>query len=313
MPENLSRAVILRGVAEQGGWRAVLNVSRRNARDNRANVAAGAFAYRWFLSIFPLIIALLGIASLVSLPRHVVVSLIHGVTDALPSGAAQVFTTAIVHANARTTGDWVATVLASIVALWSGLSGMVIVEEGLDMAFGLASDRSFVAKRVVAVPLLVGSVVLGSAASTLVVFGGPIGHGLESAVPVGRVVFLVLWTIARWLVALGLINLLFSLLYNVAPNRPRPPWRWASPGSVVATFAWALVSLGFSLYTSSFSSYGRTYGAFAGVAILILWLYLTGLAILVGGEVDATIERLVTTTDAPSDARAAGPGADSEG
>jgi membrane protein len=88
-----------------------------------------------------------------------------------------------------------------------------------------------------------------------------------------------------------------SLLYYLAPNRPRARWRWASPGALFATVLWAVVSLGFSLYTSSFDSYGRTYGAFASVAILIFWLYLTGLAIVVGAEVDAAIERLTLHAD----------------
>jgi membrane protein len=108
------------------------------------------------------------------------------------------------------------------------------------------------------------------------------------------VAFAAIWTALRWLIALGLMNLLFSLLYYVAPNRPRPRWRWTSTGAVLATVVWALVSLGFSFYTSSFGSYAKTYGAFAGVAILIFWLYLTGLAILIGGEVNAAIESTST-------------------
>jgi membrane protein len=87
------------------------------------------------------------------------------------------------------------------------------------------------------------------------------------------------------------MNLLFSLLYYLAPNRQRSNWQWTSPGAIFATVLWAVVSLGFSFYTSSFGSYGATYGAFAGVAILIFWLYLTGLAILIGGEVNAAFER----------------------
>ena len=91
----------------------------------------------------------------------------------------------------------------------------------------------------------------------------------------------------RWVVALFLMTLLFSLLYNIAPNRKRRRRQWMSPGALFGTAMWALVLLAFSFYTSSFAAYGRTYGAFAGVAILILWLYLTGLAIFIGGEVNA--------------------------
>jgi membrane protein len=140
--------------------------------------------------------------------------------------------------------------------------------------------------------LLVGGVVLGGAASALVVFGAPIGNAIRDTAPISGSAFAFVWTVARWVVALILINLLVTLLYYLAPNRPRTKWRWSSVGAVIATVVWALVSLAFSFYTSDLSSYSKTYGAFAGVAILIFWLYLTGLAILVGGEVNAALERL---------------------
>jgi membrane protein len=275
-------------------WKAVLQSTLENMSEDRVNVAAGAFAYRWFLSIFPLIIALLGIASLVTLPRSFVISLIHGVTRALPSGAARVFTDAIVHTNTHPGVDLPATVLALVVALWSAVSGMVIVEEGLDMAYGLAADRSFLAKRLTALQLLVGGIILGGSASALTVFGAPLGTVIRGAVPISGAVFPITWSLLRWGIALVLINLLFSFLYYLAPNHARRKWQWTSIGALVATFVWALVSLGFSLYTADFGSYDRTYGAFAGVAILIFWLYLTGLAIFLGAEVNAAVDRVAT-------------------
>ena len=272
-------------------WKAILQSSRKQMKLDRVNVAAGAFAYRWFLSLFPMIIALLGITTLITIPRHVVVSLLHGVTKALPSGAAQVFTVAISHATQRSGTDIGTTVIASVVALWSATSGMVIVEEGLDMAYDLPTDRTFLDKRLVALPLLFAAAVLGGAASALIIFGPQLGGLIKAAVPDGGAVFAIVWTILRWILALALMNLLISFLYFLAPNRHRMKWRWTSAGALFATIVWALVSLGFSFYTSNFGSYGTTYGAFAGVAILIFWLYLTGLAILMGGEVDAAAER----------------------
>jgi membrane protein len=274
----------------------VVTSAVEHMREDRVNVAAGAFAYRWFLSIFPTIIALLGVASLVTLPPSVVVSLIHGVTEALPASAADVFTKAISHSTERVHGDLVATILASAVALWSAVSGMVIVEVGVGMAYGIKNDRTFLRKRFVALQLLVGGIVLGGGASALTVFGPQLGKVIKDSLPFSNVTFGFTWTLVRWVAALALINLLFTVFYYFSPNRARPKWRWTSIGSLMATLVWALVSLGFSLYTSDFSSYDRTYGAFAGVAILIFWLFLTGLAILVGGEVNAAIERLAMTT-----------------
>ncbi|MDH2903105.1 MAG: YihY/virulence factor BrkB family protein, partial [Actinomycetota bacterium] len=115
----------------------------------------------------------------------------------------------------------------------------------------------------------------------------------RDVVPIHGGLFTASWDALRWVTALSLMNLLLSVFYYLAPNR-RSRWRWTSTGTVVATLTWALVSLGFSLYTSKFGSFGSTYGAFAGVAILIFWLYLSGWAILMGAEVDAAIETLTT-------------------
>ena len=294
--EARAETITLRSEFQALRVKEVLTSAVEHMREDRVNVAAGAFAYRWFLSIFPTIIALLGVASLVTLPPSVVVSLIHGVTEALPASAADVFTKAISHSTQRIHGDLVATILASVVALWSAVSGMVIVEVGVGMAYGIKNDRTFLRKRFVALQLLVGGIVLGGGASALTVFGPQLGKVIKDSLPFSNVTFGFTWTLVRWVAALTLINLLFTVLYYFSPNRPRTKWRWTSVGSLLATVVWALVSLGFSLYTSDFSSYDRTYGAFAGVAILIFWLFLTGLAILVGGEVNAAVERLGNTS-----------------
>ncbi len=295
------RVAELKEEVRSPGWREVLASAMRHMKVDRVTVAAGAFAFRWFLAIFPTILALLGVASLLSMPRSFAIELIHGTERALPSGAAQVFTEAIKQATLRTSRHLTATIVASVVALWSAVSGMVIVEQGLGIAYGVPRDRSFLAKRRVGLFLLIGGVILGGGASALSVFGTSIGDSIRHIAPVSGVAFEAAWDIIRWIVALILINLLFSMLYHFAPNRKSRGFRWTSAGAVVATVLWAIVSYGFSLYTTDFSSYGKTYGAFAGVAILIFWLYLTGLAILVGGEINAARERLGLDEDVDSD------------
>lgn len=105
---------------------------------------------------------------------------------------------------------------------------------------------------------------------------------------------MLVWTVARWLLALGALMVLFAAFYYVAPNRDSPRWAWVRPGGVLAACIWLAASLGFSFHVSSFGSYAETYGSLAGVVVLLLWLYLSALAVMLGGELNAELERQST-------------------
>lgn len=272
-------------------WRQALKDSLAHAKDDRMSIVAGSLAYRWFLSLFPTLIALLGITALVHMSPQLVSKLIHGAATALPAGASTVVTTAIRHAHGRTSGALGATIIAAAVALWSASSGMTVLQTGLNMAYEIPEDRKFVSKRLVALALMVAVAVLGGAASALIVFGPQLGRAVSGAVPVGGTAFVALWTAARWVAAVIVVSVLFAVVYWIGPRRDSPHWQWISPGALTGTALWIVASLAFSFYTSSFGSYGKTYGAFAGVAILIFWLYVTGLVVLLGAEINAELER----------------------
>jgi membrane protein len=154
-------------------------------------------------------------------------------------------------------------------------------------------NAKFLKKRLKALILILCTVVFGGIASVFIVEGGPIGTGIESHMPVHGTAFLVVWNVVRWGITVILVSLLFSCYYYFGPNRETPKWQWVSPGGVIGTIIFLAASLGLSFYVAKLgnASYAKTYGALAGVVLLMLWLYLAGLAILLGGEINAETER----------------------
>jgi membrane protein len=275
------------------GWKNTFKRAVKKFSLDRCTMAAGSLAYHWFFALFPAVVAAIGVISLVHLGSSTLDHLISGLGKALPGGAASVFQTAITQAQHKSAGALTTVILGLALALWSSSGGMAALETALDVAYEVPKSAKFVKKRLKAFVLILCTVVFGGLSSVFIVEGAPLGNGLSNLIGVHGLGFTVIWTIVRWVLTIILVSLLFSCYYYFGPNREMPTWRWVSPGGVVGTIIFLAASLGFSFYVSEFgnSSYSKTYGSLAGVALLIFWLYLAGIAVLVGGEINAESER----------------------
>jgi len=282
-----------RGPLELGraGWASALARVRAKLIRDRVSIAAGSLAYHGFMALFPAVIALLGVITLARLNGSDITHIINGLDKALPPGASSVFTAAVTAADKHRTGSTVAVIVGTATAVWSSSSAMAALQQALDMAYEVPVDRKFLSRRFNGLPLMVATIVLGGLGASLVVFGASIGSGIEGIMPAKGYGFDLAWTVVRWLVTLLAVTALFAFFYYQGPNRARPKWQWVSVGGLVSTLVFVLASVGFSFYVSKFGSYGRTYGSFAGVAVLVFWMYLTALAVLIGGEINAELER----------------------
>jgi membrane protein len=175
-----------------------------------------------------------------------------------------------------------------LLALWSGSSGMTAVITALNIAFDVKEPRPWWKRRLVAVALTVGFGLFIASALVLMVFGPKVGAAIAGWFGLGSV-FTTVWHVVSVPLVILLALVTIQLVYYLAPGG-RQEWQWLTPGAVVALVLWLGASFGLRVYVSNFADYSVTYGSIGGVILLMLWLYLTAIAILLGAEVNAAIE-----------------------
>ncbi len=267
------------------GWREIALRVKREIKDDRvADIAAGVAFYA-MLALFPALIAIVSVYGLLANPADVERQ-VAALSDVMPGPAHAVLGERLNALVSQPRAQLSFGVLLSVlVALWTASSGTKALIEAVNTAYDVTDERGFVRLRVVALLMAIGLIVCGVAAVLAVTLLPSafswLGFGEEGR----RLV-----AISRWpALALGAL-LGLSALYRFSPYRERPRWKWVSVGALVATVLWIGASLLLSLFVSSFGNYDATYGALAGVVVLLLWMFVSSLSILIGAEINAEIE-----------------------
>ncbi|MGZ4658514.1 MAG: YihY/virulence factor BrkB family protein [Blastococcus sp.] len=269
-------------------WRGWKQILKRALAENKADnmpIIGGGVAFFGFLAIFPALIALISLYGLVASPETVARQ-VDNLAKNLPQSAADLISTQLTTITSTSGGALTVSLIVSILAaLWSASGGIGNLITAVNLAYDEVETRSFVKLKATALALTIGGIVF-----VLVAFGlVAVVPAVITALPLG-VVGTVLAQIATYVVLLAVFAGGLAVVYRVAPDRDAPRFRWVSLGSVLVTVAWAVVSVAFSFYVNHFGSYNKTYGAIAGVIVLMLWLYLTCYLVLLGAEINSEAE-----------------------
>jgi membrane protein len=275
------------GVLSLGGL-SVIELSKRVYNQIFADNCSGRaaqLAYYFLFALFPFLLFLTTLLAYIPIPR-VLDRLLDFLSQALPGDSLT-----LVQGHVRTLISQPRGGLLSfgiIAALWTASNAILAVTSGLNRAYGVEESRPWWKVRGTSILLVIGLSLFLIAATVLLMFGPQIGRWIAGGVGLGDV-FSLTWNILRWPVSIILLMFGLAILYYFAPDVEQR-WRWVTPGSVVAVIGWIIASLGFSYYVTNFGSYNVTYGSIGTVIVLLTWLYLTGLFILVGGQINAEIE-----------------------
>ena len=259
-------------------------------------LSAGVAFYA-FLSIFPALIAAVMTWGLVADPAQMREQ-VEGLTGALPASSRKLILAQIDNvASTSTSSLGIGLVVTLALALWSASGGVSNLMTAINLAYDEEDNRGFIKKKLLALGLTLAAIVFMLLALGLVA----VVPAIFSAIGIPTA-WLVIFQVLRWVLVVVLVGAALAVLYRLAPDRDAPQMKWVSIGAVVATVLWVIASLAFSLYVSNFGSYDKTYGTLAAVVVLLMWLWITSYAVLLGAEINAESEQQTAkdTTTGPA-------------
>jgi membrane protein len=270
------------------GWFGVLKrTGREFSQDNLTDWAA-ALTYYGILSIFPALIALISILGLVG--KSATQPLITNLSSVAPGPAKQILTTAIQNLQKSQGAAGILFIVGIAGALWSASGYIAAFMRASNAIYDVEEGRPIWKTAPVRLVVTVVMLTLVVISAVAVAVTGGLAKQVGNLVGVGSTAVQV-WDIAKWPVLLLIVSFMFAFLYWAAPNVKHPKFRWISPGGVLAVLVWLVASAAFAFYVAKFGSYNKTYGALGGVITFLVWLWISNIAVLLGAEFNAELER----------------------
>jgi membrane protein len=269
---------------------AVLLRTGRSFYDDQMTHHAAALTYYALMSLFPALLLAVSILGLVGQYPATYDAILGYLRDVVPPSALVPLDSSL-RTALQQKGTATTTLAISVVVTLYGTTGALeAARRALNVVFDADRGRPFLARKAVDVLSTVVLMALILVSLVLVFIGGSLAEDLLGFLGLGSTV-VDIWNIARWPAAVLVAMLVFSFIYYVTPDVRQRSFRWVTPGAIVGVALWLVASAGFSIYLSKVANVGAVYGAFAGAIVLVVWLWLTNVALLLGAELNAEIER----------------------
>lgn len=258
---------------------------------------AAQLSYFFLLALFPLLLFLMTLLGLFAdAGSELRQSLLSYLGQVMPGSATELVNKTLTEVSDSAGGGKLS--FGVLAALWAASNGMGAISETLNIAYNVKESRPWWKVRLITVGLTIALAILIISALTLTLYGHRIAETIAASYGLSTA-FTLTWKIVQWPIILLFILVAFNLIYYFGPDLKDQDWKWVTPGAGVAVLLWLLVSFAFRTYLSFFNSYSATYGSLGALIIMMLWFYLTGLAILIGGEINSEIENAAAEAGAP--------------
>ena len=289
-PSGSSTGKQLGSIWKPGGltfWQLVRRVVH-GINDDDLFGRASELAYNFLLALFPLLLFILTLFGLFARGSELQRSLLSYFADFLPPPAFQLLKAIMSEMAANATSGKLT--FGIVLTLWFASGGTSSMISTLDAVYHVRESRSWFRRRIIALALTIAILTLLIASLFLVLVGGHFSDWIAIKFHLMSIVVIV-WEGLQWVALVLFLTLAFSLIYYFGPSLEQRRWHWMTPGSIFGSFLWLAASAGLRVYLHFFNTYTATYGSLGAMMILLVWLYVTGLAFLIGGEINAQIER----------------------